>query len=71
MESKRTKINKTQKHAHRYREQNGTARGEEVRGWVKGVKGVRRYKLPGVKEGSPGDAMCCMVTTVHNAVLDI
>lgn len=42
-------------------------------GWVMGKmgEGVERYKLPIVKQVSPGDTMCHMVGLVNNTVLCI
>lgn len=44
---------------------------ERCRGWVgmKLVKAVRRYKLPVVKEISPGHVMYSLVIIVNNTLL--
>ena len=39
------------------------------RRWAKWVKGVKRYKLPVIKQVSPGDVMYSMATIVHKTVL--
>lgn len=42
-----------------------------VRGWAKRVTVVKRYKLPFIRQISPGNIMSSMVTTVYDTVLYI
>ena len=40
-------------------------------GWAERMKVVKRYKLPIIKEISPGDVTCIMMTIINSTILHI
>lgn len=64
------KTKKAQTQSHRYSKQNGGCQRWEVRGVMKWLKGVKRYRFPVIRF-SPGYAMSDMATIVNNTALSI